>query len=357
MDVNIMDFDLDAPSDYINEESFIELCSSLTALDMYRESVDLYIEAINDPQVNKQGAINKAMKNTRDIAGKTGDVVGTVVDAKATQYNAAARLVLSIFKHVARIIKFGFGKVTDLINGAAKLSDKIGDIPEALRAKMKGNIRLYITVGDIKLIYNASLIRKIDDFIADFPLLTKGEVWGTTFHPNTVVTDHGVIKSNDLKLCKELHALAVPMKNVSFDLTTINVEDPRNQEAYFSNTKVIDFVDSRGKKHNSSYAEALGLLLKDIDVKKEDINNLQDAFNAKITESEINQTWATLGRNRQKLITDVMNDASIVLSVIGNLFRYITTDMNTIKAAIDKIVKNNYKAAKKAMKNAEKAMA
>ena len=44
-------------------------------------------------------------------------------------------------------------------------------------------------------------------------------------------------------------------------------------------------------------------------------------------------------------------------SGVFKIFVIVEAPKNTIKAAIDKIVKNNYKAAKKAMKNAEKAMA
>lgn len=338
MDENIFDFTVDTIDTGLDSESFTELAMSINALEAYRESTTWLIEAVNDPVVNRKGSFRKAAENTKDIADKSGKVLGAVVDAKAGVYHAEANLILKIAGHIAKIIKFMAGKVEKLVNSISNLGSKITSIPENIRNQIKGSINIYITVGDIQMIYNTSIINKIDSFVSQFDVLTSGDAWSTFFSFRNTEIDGLKFSTNDIKICKQLHKTAIDMKNVTFDLTVVPMDDPKNRAAYFSAEKLIHFTDLHGVNHDCCYHEALMVLVSDLCARKKAIEDLQKAFGEKMNKTELNQSWAMLGRHNQETITGAMNDAATVLSIVGNLCKYIYEDISTLNKSAEKIM-------------------
>ena len=335
---NLFEFTLDTPIEGLDYKSFYELCVSIKALEEYHESNELILEAVNDPIVNRKGSFRKARENTKDISDKTGAVVGAVVDAKAGVYHAEANLVLKIAGRIAKIIKFMAGKIESLINGISTLGSKIAGIPEDVRNKIKRSISIYITVSDIQMIYNTSIINKIDSFIADFDVLTSGQAWSTFFSFRKTEIDGLKFGTNDIKVCKKMHKTAAELNNVKFDLTTIPMNDANNRDLYFSTSNTIVFKDLHGTNHKTSYSGALTQLIKDLASRKASIKKLQDAFGNKMSTTEANQSWAMLGRHNQETITGAMQDAAVVLTIVGNICKYAYQDISTLNRSIDKVM-------------------
>ncbi len=332
------DFTLDGAGPFIFNESYNELCMSIDALQQYRESTELFLEGLNDPQLNRKGQANVIAKNTKDIAGKANKAVGAVVDAKASIYNAVVVTILNIFNAVLKIIKYLAEHVADMILGINRLAGNISRIPSSMVAKIHGDIELYINVSDIQAIYNMSIINKIDSFISYLELLTKGNTWGTLFHKNKVTVDGIQMSNNDLNTCKKMHALATQLENISFNKAIIKMSDDNTKRAYFSTDESINFTDLHGKSHHTNYYGALSQLLTDLSSNKDRIKNLEKAFGEKINRTELNQSWAMLGINHQNTIQQALQDTGRVISVIGNICKCITADMKTIDGVTKKIL-------------------
>ncbi len=353
MDENIFDFSVDTIDTGLDGESFTELATSIRTLETYKESTTWFIEAVNDPVVNRKGSIRKAAENTKDIADKSGKVVGAVVDAKAGVYHAEANLILKIAGSIAKIIKFMAGKIEKLINSVSNLGTRIGKIPDNIRNQIKGSINVYITVGDIQMIYNTSIVNKIDTFISLFDVLTSGEAWSTFFSFRKTEIAGLKFSSNDIKICKEMHKTAMELKNVTLDLTVVPMDDPKNRAAYFSTENVIHFTDLHGVTHDCAYHEALNILVKDLCGRKKAINDLQKAFGDKMNKTELNQSWAMLGKHNQETITNAMSDAAVVLGIIGNICKYAYEDIMMLNKSVDKVM-NKFEKPKTAVAPAPK---
>lgn len=348
------EFALDCTDDYMNE-SFFEFCYAVDAITAYQESTELYIEAIDDPSIAKKHRLGKDLQATADTTRKTVQLADTVIDAKASVYSAAVNLVFKVFGYAAKIFQFMAGKVTDLINGATRLASEIGRIPERVRATIRGDIKLYITVADIQLIYNQSLISKLDSAISELDLLTSGDTWGYMFHPNKIQNGIVKLKSNDIKHANNIKADAFVLHNTKFHESVVRLDIPENRRIYFSNDKIIKFTDLHGKQHEDSYTGALKQLLADLTYRKESIKNLEQKFGEKLNRTEVNQSWANMGPTLQGQIKEVLQSTSTILGAIGNMYKYIGVDMKTIESSVKKVLAMDAKDdSKKENKKADK---
>lgn len=330
---------LDLPIGGLTDSDFYELCTTIHTLEMFKESTSIYLEAVEDPKLMRKGSIKQGIDNTKDLSYKTGKVVGNVVDAKASIYKSQANLFTRALGVISKIIKFLAEKLSKLIDGIANLGGKIVNIPLDIRNKIKGSIKLYITVNDIHTVYNTSIINKIDSFISDFDLLTSGEAWSTLL--NFRKTDISGLKfaHSDITTCKKIHKTSEELRNVHFVQTVIPMDNENNRNTYFGNAKVIKFRDLHGKDHECNYMEALTQLLKDLASKEEHIKKLEETFGVKLNNTEVNQAWAMLSNHNRDIISGAMTDAASILSVIGNICKYIHTDIQTINNSVDKINK------------------
>lgn len=336
---DILDMNIFEINGVFTEKEFNEFCSSISAIQAYHESTQLILEAVEDPNIIRKGKINRVVKNTKDIADLSGKAVGGIIDAKAAQYNAIAKLGLTMLNGVIKIILFVANKVSGTINSVNNFITSMGKFPERLRNKIKGNIELYITAADIQLIYNQAIMAKLDNFITDFSKLTKGDMWKTMFDLNRIKHFDFNLYNSDVALARKIHKDILPLKNVNFTTTVIDISNENNRNIYFGTVK-ISWVDSHGKKEYNTYGGAILYLLEVLEKKKANINELQEAFGDKKTRSELNQNWAMLGNTQRDFINQAIEDASDALGVIANIVKCINIDMNTLQKKYTAILKS-----------------
>ena len=336
------EFSLNSYDLYMNE-SFFEFSYAVDAITAYRESNELYLEAVNDPGAIRDNRIKQDLQATADTTRKTLKAADAVIDAKAGVIRASVNLIFKVFGYAGKILSFMSGKVVDMINGISNLMDDISRIPENVRGTIRGDIKLYITAEDIMMIYNQSVIKQLDDAISTLDLVTSGDQWGYAFHKNTVKPG---VKSNDVKLAQRLKDIAFRIKNVHFSQSSVRMDSEQNRNKYFSNAKVVKFRDLKGKNHDDSYLEALRQLMADLVYRKESIHRLEDAFNEKLNRTEINQTWANLDRGTRDQITGILTSTSSILATIGGIYKYAGIDIKTISDSAKKISKKYDKKEK-----------
>lgn len=340
MSESLLDFEIDPIPEFTSSEDFKEFCSAIDTIKEYNESMELYLEAVDDPKVTRRTGLKEGLKNTGDLAKLTGQAIGGVVDAKAGVYNATATLVGKVFAKSAKIFYWMMGKVSKTINNITDLGSKVGNIPESIISKIRGDIQLYITVGDLEGIYNTSIIKRLDDFITVMDAFTRGEVWGMIFKKFLVPNDYKLSKTDD-KYCKDLNKLYNELAKIKFNPTTVDMSNPKNKEKYFSTKGNIHFTDLRGNSHDSNYYDALKTLVTDLTSRKKEIENLEKAFGEKMNRSHMEQAWAKLSNSDRDQVTKALKNCMGVVTVIGDMLKYVTTDINTMNDTVDKIIKSS----------------
>lgn len=337
MNDSILDFEIDPISEFTSTEEFMEFCSAVDNIREYHESMELCIEAVNDPKISSRGA---AMANTKELAGYTGQAIGGVVDAKASIYHAAAVAAGKIFAKGANIIKWMLGSVTKTINNISNLGSKVANIPESVFAKIRGDIQLYITAGDLEVIYNSSVINRIDTFISTMDLFTRGETWGHLFK-KVIRQDDYKLSKEEINCCKNIKKLYQELGNIKFNPTTVEMRNEKNKKLYFSKDGNISFTDLHGNHHNDNYYDSLKTLMSDLCSRKKELENLQKAFGEKLDRSQMEQAWAKLSSTDQSTVSSVLKNCNGVIMIIGEMLKYISIDVKTLNTTVDKILKSN----------------
>lgn len=330
------EFSLDPVEGFVNT-AFFEFCHSIDAIEEYRESTELYLEAVTSPKTTLRGRLANDFHATATTTANTAKAANAIIDAKAGIISASVNLIFTLFGYAGKLLGYLSGKVADTINGTTIMVENIGKIPANVRATIKGDIRLYLTIGDIQNVYNREIINQLDAAIAELDVFTKGEAWGRAFHKNKVQKGVFTISSDDLKHARKIKSYTAALKNVRFSQSIVRMDVEKNREAYFSDKKVIKFKDLHGNVHDDTYVQAIGQLLSDLSERKNAINSLQSAFGEKKTKTELNGEWASLNKNLQEYISGVMQDVSVILSTIGNFVKYATIDLKTINDATSKI--------------------
>lgn len=336
MNDSILDFEIDPISEFTQAEDFMEFCSAVDSIRAYHESMELYIEAVRDPKITDRGV---AAANTKELAGFTGQAVAGVVDAKASLYNTAAKAALKLLGKGVLIFKWMLGNAIRMINNISDLGSKIGNIPESVFTKIRGDIQLYITAGDLEVIYNDSVINRIDTFITTMDLFTKGDTWGQLFK-KIVRQDDYKLSKEEINCCKNLKKIYQELNNIKFNPTTINMKDEKAKKMYFSKDGNISFTDLHGKHHNDNYYDTLKVLIQDLTSRKKELEDLQSAFGEKMDRAHMEQTWAKLSGPDQATVSAALKHSSGVIMVIGEMLKYVSIDIKTLDTTVDKILKS-----------------
>lgn len=320
-------------------EHYKEFCGNIDNLDSIWDHN--FMEAVKDATPNLRGNINKIGKNTYDT---TKDVIGAynnVVDANASAIKNTWDLVMRAVNLMTRILGFVISKIGTIPKLILKLANAIGDIPNEVRNKIQGNIELYITVQDIEAIYNQNLIARLDQFISMGTKLSQGELWGTFFMRSAKIVNGKVYASqNDIKAAKQLRKIYEHIKNLEFTKSTIIMKDENARNMYFGSSKSISFTDLKGNKFSGTYFEALNKLVDDINSRKDELDQIHKLLGKKYDHTLMNQTFSKLNRSDRYYITDTIRMMSKVVTVVGNMTRYVMEDIKTINKATNKILKS-----------------
>lgn len=329
----------------INSNEFKEFCNSLDELYLLTSN-DLILEAVTGKGESKIRKINNIISNTKQTTKQVANVYDDITDSKAGLIKSTWDLVIKSIHLITKITGFIYKWIEKILKAINKGAIKINEIPENVRNKIKGNISLYISAEDIADLYNKDLILHISNFIELVTQLSKGDMWTTFFkgkRKQTVTNSENnfvarIITSNtDMKLCNEIDDELKRIKNLGFTKTTIEMSSQSVVDLYFGNNTAISFVDLHGKKHESTYIEALYDLSKELSIFVKPLENLQKDLGNKFSETQANGTFANLSHGQQKLVTNTIQNLSVGINVIGVILKYIMADINTMNKTIDKI--------------------
>lgn len=340
-DLKIIDRPLD---DMFYGKAYTEFCEELYLLEDATPSEQAMWEAVVDSDVEKQKNKSQIVRNTIDTTKSVGRAYGDITDFEGGLIKTSFDLVMKVVHLGTKTLAYVGKAISVIPKSLLSLIDKIGAIPSDVKNKIKGNIKLYITVNDLDMLYNKSMVKKLDDFLVTLQLLTKGEMWGTMFHRE--VKADKTVGENDMKICARLNSIYKTIENVQFTQTVINMSDERTVGIYFGPDKVINFTDLRGQRHNSTYYEALIQLMDDLNLRKDVLNKLQTDFGAKFSRAEGNQSYAKLSGRDQKQLAITMQQIGKVVTIVGNIVKYVSADIKTMNSAIDSIEKGMNKAVK-----------
>lgn len=321
-------------------KSFDEFCETLDEL-MKLSDDELYIEAVDDPRVKSgKGAkkiVRRTIETTKDVAGAYGDIT----DANGNLLKATWDLVMKTVKLCIKAISWILNKISLIPKFILSVMNKIGRVPDSVRAKVRGDIRLYITVDDIGMLYNKGLLVYLEQFFSQLGLLTKGDMWGTVFRRrgNKGSTHSPLMGKNDVKIINTMTGIYHNISRISFTPTLIKMNDQRTIDMYFGTGKNISYKDLKGREYSCNYLEALNQLIAVVQSKQEILKSLQQDLTTKFDRTRENQEFGELHPSDQKRIMDAMRMVSNVITTMGNISRYVMEDVKTINTATETLIK------------------
>lgn len=320
--------------------SFDEFCETLDELKRLNDD-ELYIEAVDDPRVKGGEGVKKVarrtVETTKDVAGAYGDII----DANGNLIKATWDLVMKIIKLCVKAISWILNKISMIPKFILGTMNKLGRIPDTIRAKVRGDIRLYITVDDIGMLYNKGLLVYVEQFFSQVGLLTKGDMWGTIFRRRgrNGVNHSPLMGKNDIKIINTMTGIYHNISRISFTPTLIKMNDQRTIDIYFGTGKNITYKDLKGKEYSCNYLEALNQLIAVVQSKRTLLKTLQEDLTAKFDRTRENQEFGELHPSEQKRIMDAMRMVSNVITIMGNITRYVMEDVKSINTATETLIK------------------
>lgn len=336
LEFNIMDELITIEPDM---KEFKEFCTDLDKLSLI-VNPELYLEAMVDNNIGFFDKISKSINKVSDTKKTTKETLkayGDVTDAGGYLIKSVWDASLSAIKLAIRILKFitiNLAKIPTMIVNVFKM---VGQIPQEVRNKIRGNIKLYVTATDIGNFHN-KILPLISEFLSDAKTMSEGEVWGTFFNRRSV---KGIINlsENDMALSKKMKSSYNKLKLIDFQETLIEMKNHNIINIYFGGSKSIRFTDSKGNKQETSYYEALLQLFKILQTEEKFLKDIQTAMGEKFDKSQMNQSISKLSESAQKHITESIQMISKIINIIGNLLRYVMKDMKTLRDTSEKILR------------------
>lgn len=336
------DFNLDEldiiMSGNIHGSSFNEFVESIDALRAMVDD-DLYLEAVNDPGSRTKQMVDTLTRNTNKTSGSFIQAYGNITDAGGNIIGAVFDVVMGSINLGTKIIRFITDKIGRLPLAISKTAGKIGRIPGDTKAKVRGDIRIHITVNDIEKLYNETLMEKLTTFITLANDLSKGDVWKTMFNFHHIKTQGLIhLSDNDMKRCRKMTEIYNSLKAVRFSPSTINMADDANYDIYFGGARSIKFTDLGGKQHVCSYYEALNTLMGDINAKKDQLLEVQKSMGEKYDRTQMNSAWTHVNAASQQRVVNTLQMISSMISLVGDIVKCVILDINEVNKACDAVL-------------------
>lgn len=323
--------DMIFPGDEINTTAFQEFCKDLDALDAL-VGPELYLEALVDNRNNREGRFKSSWNNT---VSTTKDVMGAydqTTEGNSKLIKGIWDLVMAAVSLIVKITNFIVSNLSKIPTLIANTIVKISQLPASAVNKIRGNITIYISAGDIQGLYN-KVFPAIKGFTTLAETMSQGDFWGTFWKPRD--TDNPKNPSeNDMKLGKDLRKKYSEIQLLEFHPSIIEINDDTRQ-IYFQNAKVVKFHDLAGKAHDDTYLDSMKVLSEDLKKLKKPIEAIRSMIGEKYEKSQMDVRFAKLGAKAQREVSESIQAISKVITIIGNLIRYTKADMTTMqKSAI-----------------------
>lgn len=321
-------------------KSYNEFCESLDELGMLLDD-EMYVEEVNDPKVKGKKERSRIIKNTVDTTKDVAEIYNDVTSANGNIIKATWDLVIKCVKICTSVISWMVNKLAMIPKFILNVINKAEQIPDDIRAKIRGDIRIYITVEDIKVLYNNSLLAYLEQFFSQLGILVKGDMWGTFFRRrgDNGVEPGNLFSNNDLKTIKNMRSVYNNISRITFKPTTITMNSQKMIDLYFGKGKNITYTDLKGNTFSGTYLEALRQLSVTLQAKQTILKSLQKDLGDKFDRTTSNSEFGNLHPRDQKQIMESMQMISKVLTITGNLSRYIMEDVKTINTATNTLIK------------------
>jgi hypothetical protein len=319
-------------------ESFKEFSYNLDLLDqLYAEPL---VEEVIDYGSTVKRRVSNTIKNTKETTRDVAKAYSSITDANAGLLKNTWNLLMSAVNLIVRIASFIVKQLSNIPLIVMKVLNKVMDIPGDIRAKIRGNIKLYITANDIENLYNKSLLIRIEQFIAYARKLSQGDTWHKVFAISKVTTPDGKsieVNPSDIRICKEMNKLYQGMASLRFNETEIDMKNTNNVNTYFGDDKSIKFA-YKGKQYECNYYTAVKGLMDNLNTYKQGIQAIQSSIDTKLNLTYDNSNYARLNVNQQGIINNAVQQISKVIAIIGNIIKYVMQDMKTIESSVDKVL-------------------
>jgi hypothetical protein len=318
----------------ISDEEYQGFYEDLEELDVII-SPDIYLEAQAYPKRTIRQSIRDAWDNAKTTTKAAAKVYGDVTDGGGTFLKSVANFVIKTAALIARIIKF-------ILTLLAKIPDLIGDViakvtnlPENIRNKIRGNIKLNITVSDLQACED--IMAEFGTFAKIFEKIKPNDHWTRDRKIIPLIPFMKKIKG-DMGWIKEAeNSYNRLFKQVKFEPTTIEMKNQEVVDIYFSNN--IKIHKFKGTSVDCTYYEALKDLLNRVQAQKPFIEEVHKLFGEKYELTDANGQLAEMKESERETIRECTLLFSKVISVIGNMVKYINQDMLTIRNTALKINK------------------
>ena len=335
------------------EKEFQKACRDIELLSLLCRPYDVFEEEVVDKPYGFKQKFGNTVTNTVDTTKTAMGIVGGVTDLKATGYKGMWDLAAKCMQLAGRVAGYVLKKAYELPDKISKLINGVMDIPANVRNKIRGNIKLYITINDFMFIYTHGIIHKIDQFIKQVDLLSKGETWTAFFKGRGVINIAKSVLSgdgmptNDKKHLEMMNKLFKEIQRVKFTETVVEMHDMDDILSYFGDKQSIQFTDLQGNAQNCTYYEALQVLMKDIQSESDTLKKVREDFQTKVADTKASQEYASLSLHYQNEITAALNNISAVTSMIGEIIKCVIEDLKTLAGAVNTARKNANKITSK----------
>ena len=325
----------------LSQDEFMEFSNDLHNLYILTDP-ELYLEArVNTTKESLLSKGKKAVKGTAETTGQILGVYDDVTTGGGAIIKALWNVTINALRLIAKILKFVLTAISKLPELIAKGFHQIMNIPVEIRHKIRGNIKLYIAAGDLEYFYN-TIFPEIKVFIDLTEDISKGDMWGTFFKRDVNKSDPNATFEfpggrDDMKIHRAMKVSYNKLKSLRFEPSVIEMKDQRTVDIYFHNQKSITFTDLSGKKHESSYYDALKALVTELNTFSPDLKRVQDLVSDKLARTQGNQEFARLKAGARENIKESVLMVSRVVNIIGMLLKCINDDRATMNATLKKL--------------------
>jgi hypothetical protein len=301
----------------IDNNSFNEFTSHIESLDMLL-STDLLF---NEAAVGQSQGIIRGVKNAANRAGKgTKDaleVYNNITDAGGAIIDTIYQLTVNSMNLITKILKFIIVNLVKIPLALAKMIKYLTKIPEKIYNKVNKNIELYITIDDMPLL-QTDIIKYLKDFMTlATSFTTEGDYSKGLF----------IFNGNDFVTYNKMNNIYNKISKIKFEKTVIHVNNKQVVETYLSPKSV--------------YYTGINNVLNSLKADKPKFEELAKMAETKFDANKIKGTVSKLSPEDQLKAKNSIQMISTVVSIIGNLVKYIISDISTIDKTLKQLEKSD----------------
>ena len=326
---------------------YYEFTQNLEKLNTYFASYDFYLEAVNDQNQTMMGSMRNSVKNfglfrdSRKTSKEALQTYGNVTTSGGLIAKSIWNIMMKGFSLSNKILVYVTDKIARIPEFVGSITNNIASIPDEVRRKIRGDIKLYIPLQDLE-IFQKRVFPYILNFYDAAEEIGEGNMFGT-FFKRRPVSEKGlgkfILTENDIKYANIMKDCYEKLKNVQFSKTIVEITNDAVALLYFGNDKSYTYKNAEGKTVKGNYYSALVEVFEILRDRNNWLKELKDAFKKKLDETLINRAIEKLNKEQQELIRDTLTVMVKFITMIGNLVKYVVADLNTLSGSIDKILK------------------